>query len=99
MSRTVRRWSPQEDERLFRQVRAFPQNLHQCFLIVAEELDRTPGAVEIRWYTKVSKDPRNLCFFTASPSHVSKNRKNGEGERSNGNIWRRLLRVIRSIGG
>jgi hypothetical protein len=92
-----RRWTRQEDDRLLRQVRTFPQNLHRCFVIVAEETGRTEGAVANHWYTVVSKKPEALCFFTASPRHVSKNRKNGMGTTSNGNIWRRLLAVIRGL--
>jgi hypothetical protein len=89
-----RRWTKAEDQRLLRQVKAFPQNLHKCFLIVSEETGRTPGAVANHWYNKVSKDPENKCFFTASPKHISKNRKNGMGERSTMNIWRRILSII-----
>ena len=92
-----RRWTRQEDDRLLRQVRTFPQNLHRCFVIVAEETGSTEGAVANHWYTVVSKKPEALCFFTASPRHVSKNRKNGMGTTSNGNIWRRLLAVIRGL--
>ena len=92
-----KRWSAEEDARLLRQVRAFPQNLHKCFLIVSEELGRTEGAVANHWYTQLSKKPEALCFFTASPKHVSKNRKNGMGVESNGSIWRRLMSVIRNI--
>ena len=92
-----RRWSEAENRRLLAQVRTFPQNLHRCFMIVAEETGRTEGAVASHWYTVVSKKPEALCFFTASPRHVSKNRKNGMGTTSNGNIWRRLLAVIRGL--
>ena len=93
-----RKWTEEEDKRLLRQVRAFPQNLTRCFMIVAEELDRTPGSVANHWYTVVSKDPKNMCFFTASPKHVSKNRKNGMGEESNLSIWKRFMRILKSIG-
>jgi hypothetical protein len=92
-----RRWSQAEDERLLRQVRAFPQNLHKCFLIVSEETGRSPQAVQARWYTVVSKKPENMCFFTASERHVSKNRKNGMGVESNMSIWRRLINIIRNL--
>jgi hypothetical protein len=95
--RECRKWTPEEDARLLRQVRSFPQNLSKCFLIVSEELGRTQLAVANHWYTQLSKKPESLCFFTASPKHVSKNRKNGMGVESNGNIWRRLMAVIRSI--
>lgn len=96
--RTVKhgkRWERSEDLRLIRQVQAFPQNLHKCFVLVAQELGRTESGVAGRWYGHVSKDPANVCFFTASPKHVSKNRKNGMGEESNGSIWRRLMAIIK----
>lgn len=92
-----KRWSRSEDLLLIRQVQTFPQNLHKCFVIVAEALGRTESGVAGRWYGHVSQDPANMCFFTASPKHVSKNRKNGMGEESNSTIWRKLLAVIRSI--
>ena len=96
-NRFNKRWTLAEDERLARQVKAFPQNLHKCFLMVAEELGRTESAVAGRWYQHVSKNPANVCFFTASPRHVSKNRKNGEGVETNNSIWRRLMNIIRSL--
>ena len=95
--RDCKKWTRAEDERLLRQVRSFPQNLTKCFLIVSEEIGRTHSAVAGHWYTSLSKKPEALCFFTASPKHVSKNRKNGMGVESNNSIWRRLMAVIRSI--
>ena len=95
--RQCKRWNQSEDQMLLRYVKARPQNLHKCFLMVAEQTGRTEAAVAARWYTKVSKDPGNVCFFTASPKHVSKNRKNGMGTETNGSIWRRLMAVIRNI--
>lgn len=92
-----KRWTRSEDLRLARQVQAFPQNLHKCFLMVAEELGRTESGVAGRWYQHVSRDPQNLCFFTASPKHVSKNRKNGMGEEINNSIWRKLVSFLKSI--
>ena len=90
-------WTSQEDATVVRYVKARPQNLHKCFVMVAEQIDRTPGAVASHWYTKLSKDPGNLCFFTASTKHVSKNRKNGAGVTTNRSIWRRLLSIIKGI--
>ena len=92
-----RKWSHSEDLRLIRQIKARPQNLHKCFLIVAEELGRTEGAVASHWYSKLSKDPTVLCFFTASQQHVSKNRKNSMGVPSSTSIWQKLIRIIRSL--
>lgn len=92
-----RRWSAEEDATLLRYVKARPQNLHFCFMAVSEQIGRTPSAVQAHWYAVTSKKPENLCFFTASPHHVSKNRKNGMGVESNGTIWRRLMAAIRNL--
>ena len=92
-----KRWSNEEDQRLLRQVRSFPQNLHKCFLIVSEETGRTPQGVQAHWYSVLSKKPEAMCFFTASEKHVSKNRKNGMGVESTPSIWRRLMAVIRNL--
>jgi len=95
--RHFRVWTVEEDQILLRYVKARPQNLHKCFLMVSEQIGRTEGAVANRWYSKVSKNPSNVCFFTASPQHVSKNRKNGEGVETNNSIWRRLMNIIRGL--
>lgn len=97
MNRTNRKWTEEEDQRLLQQVRTFPQNLSKCFLIVAEVTGRTPGAVANHWYTVVSKKPNSTCFFTASPKHISRNRKNGKGVESTRTIWQRLMSIIRNI--
>ena len=92
-----KRWTAEEDKKLLTQVRVFPQNLKKCFMIVSEETGRTVGAVSNHWYTKLSKDPDNLVFFTASAKHVSRNRKNGMGEESNMSVWKKLCNAIKSI--
>lgn len=92
-----KRWNTTEDDLLFRTVRAFPFNLHKCFMMVAEQTGRTSTAVEARWYGHVSKTPNAVAFFTASPQHISRNRKNGKGVESNSNIWRRLMAAIKNI--
>lgn len=97
MERTHRKWTEEEDNLLLRQVRAFPQNLSKCFLMVAQNTDRTPGAVANHWYSVVSKRPNVVCFFTASSKHIAKNRKNGKGVKSTPNIWRKLLAIIRNL--
>jgi len=91
---TARKWTEAEDDRLYRQVKAFPQNLHKCFLMVAEELGRTPGAVESRWYTYVSRKPQYAGFVTLSAQHKSLNRKNGTGEPSTEGVFNRVLRLL-----
>lgn len=97
MIKQYKRWTAEEDARLLQQVRAFPQNLNKCFLIVSQVTGRTPGAVANHWYSTVSKDPQNTCFFTASTQHISKNRKNGKGVVSSPSIWKRLLNIIKNL--
>lgn len=93
-NRTARRWTEQEDRRLLNQIRVFPNNLHKCFIIVAEAIDRTPTACASRWYTKLSKDPANAMFLTVSERHKILNRKNGEGVRSSRSVFQRILRIL-----
>ena len=99
--RHCKKWTREEDERLIRQLRAYPHNLHKCFLLVSEELGRSEKAIAAHWYQKLSKSDRlqkEPVLFTASARAVSKNRKNGMGQESNPGIWRRLLTVLRSLG-
>lgn len=95
--RRNRRWTNEEDQILLRHVKARPQNLHYCFMMVSEMIGRTEGAIANHWYSVVSKKPEVLCFFTASPHHVSRNRKNGAGVESNGSVWRRFVSILRNI--
>lgn len=97
MNRTKRKWTVEEEDRLLQQVRAFPQNLTKCFLIVSESIGRTPRAVANHWYTVVSKKPNSTCFFVASPKHVSSNRKNSEGVKTPRSIWQRLMQIIHNL--
>ena len=90
-------WTPQEDARLLRQVETFPHNLSRCFIIVAEEIGRTPSAVQAHWYSSLSKKTEEIAFFTASRHHVAKNRKNGMGVTTSLSIWRRLYNIIRNL--
>lgn len=95
--KTYKKWTLEEDTKVVNQVRALPQNLTKCFLVLSEVLDRTPGSIANHWYTVLSRDPKNMCFFTASPKHISANRKNGMGEESNMNVWKKLCKIIKSI--
>jgi len=97
MDKNCSKWTEEEEKRLLQQVRAFPQNLSKCFIIVSEVIGRSPRAVEQHWYTVLSKRPDVTCFFTASPKHIARNRKNGKGVESNRSIWQRLLTIIRNI--
>ena len=95
--RTLKKWTEDEEQRLIRQVRAFPQNLNKCFLIVSEEIERTQTAVASHWYSVTSKRPDVICFFTTSTKYVAKNRKNGEGVPSTTSIWKKFLKILKRI--
>lgn len=97
MSRTINKWTDSEDTRLFSQVKAYPQNLSKCFIIVGEELGRSPKAVAAHWYTKVSKDPRFIGFVTVSSCHKSPNRKNGTGTPCTPSLFKRVLQLLKLI--
>lgn len=97
MNSNYRKWTTEEDEVLIRKVKEHPQNLTRCFISVSLSIDRTPSAVAYHWYAVVSKRPNSTCFFTASPKHISRNRKNSNGTACNRNIWQRLLALIRGI--
>jgi len=89
-----RKWTKDEDTRLLRQVKAFPQNLNQCFIIVGEELGRSKGAVAARWYQHVSRDPMNAAFLSISTKQKMFNRKNGKGVPSTPTLFRRILKLL-----
>jgi hypothetical protein len=92
-----RRWTEAEDKKVFKQVSTFPQNLAKCFILVSEDLGRTPGSVAYRWYIHISKDPRYLGFFTASSKHLSRNRKNGFGVPIKETVWQKFLKLINKL--
>jgi len=66
-----RKWTQAEDLRLIRQVTAFPQNMSRCFIMVSDEIGRTPKACEDRWYGHLARDRRNTCLLAmgGSPSY------------------------------
>lgn len=90
----AKRWTPAEEDQLINAVRLHPNNLAKCFISVASDINRTPSAVAGHWYTKASKRKDVLCFFTASSSHLSRNRKNGAGESIKESMWKRFLKII-----
>ena len=91
-----KRWSQEEDRVLLNQVKRSPTNLKHAFVRTSEILEgeRTPHSCAQRWYSHVSKDPRNTCFITVSSKHKSPNRKNGEGEPCTPSIFTRILRIL-----
>ena len=95
--KVLKRWTDEEDQKLIRQVMAYPQNLNRCFLMVAEETGRSKSAVAAHWYSVLSKKPEVYCFFTASSTYVSRNRKNGVGVMTKPSIWQKFLSIIKGI--
>lgn len=95
--KVLKRWTDEEDQKLIRQVMTYPQNLNRCFLMVAEETGRSKSAVAARWYSVLSKKPEVYCFFTASSTYVSRNRKNGVGVMTKPSIWQKFLSIIKGI--
>lgn len=108
MTTQRKKWTTEEDNRLLRQIEAFPHNLNKCFFIVSQELTeqyesegtgapRTPTACAARWYTVLSKRPNITQFATISKHHLSRNRKNGMGIPINYSVWRRFMTLIRNF--
>lgn len=92
-----KKWTDGEDALLFDRVRMSSTNLAKCFLVVADELQRSPKSVAHRWYTVVSKKEGLCAFGVISSQHFSKNRKNGEGVPITSSLWRRFLNLIRNL--
>lgn len=74
-----RRWTTEEEDILVQAVQAHPQNLSDCFRLVASRLNRTERAVTLHWYMSlnVSANPRvGTLFMTISDHSLYINRKN-----------------------
>lgn len=91
------RWTDAEDQIVFNEIKNSPFNLSKCFIIAGAKINRTPLAVEMRWYTSISKNPQYKGFFTVSSKHLSMNRKNGMGVSIDKSLWQRLLDVIKNV--
>lgn len=91
------RWSKEEEDTLLRQVSAFPQNLHTCFIAVSEQIGRTPGAVANHWYSRTSKSPKAHAFGLMTQNYYSKNRKNGVGVEISHSVWNRFCNLIKAF--
>jgi hypothetical protein len=99
MSRTLKRWTPEEERVLRDQVSRRPNNLSEAFRRTAALTDRTFRSVEQHWYY-IIKHQTNVCFMTASDKSVSPNRKNVIGEDTaikpkKKSWWRNLLSLFR----
>lgn len=94
MKRTVRKWTPEEDQEIVNQVRNHPWNMHYCFLAVGAKIGRSTIAVESRWYTKVSKNPRNAAIIVLTPVSKCLNRKNSKGNTSRSGMFWRIFKML-----
>jgi hypothetical protein len=79
MSRTIKRWTPEEERVLRDQVSRRPNNLSEAFRRTSVLIDRTTSAVSYHWYY-IIKHQTNVCFMTASDKSISPNKKNVIGE-------------------
>lgn len=70
---TKKKWTKEEENILSQAVKANPQNLCKAFKEAAEKLDRTEGAIKLRWYTKTKHN--SICFITISQEKKIKNGK------------------------
>lgn len=93
-----RRWTKEEEETLVQAVKANPQNLSLAFKLVAKSLNRTPNAVQFKWYDKVKKD--SICFVTISQSKKLKNGKVSTQQskntplKSTKSIWIKIKKLL-----
>ncbi len=74
MSRTAKRWTPEEERVLRDQVSRRPNNLSEAFRRTSDLTGRTFNSVMCHWYY-TTKHQTNVCFMTASNKSVSPNRK------------------------
>lgn len=97
--RKGQKWTREENDILFNNVRRSPQNMRQCFSFVALQTNRTPTGVAAHWYSVSKKPDAPFLLGLISSKYIIKNRKNGQGVESNPVIWRRLLNVLRDLFG
>ena len=91
-----RSWTEDEDKVIISHIKNDPSNIKEALKIAANELGRTYGACQSRWYMYISKheDKYHTCFVTISRKRYAKNRKNVKmdiPEHSKGSVWTRLL--------
>lgn len=78
MKKTRTKWTPHEDSVLRSYVEKHPENLHYCFFLASKELNKTPTAVESRWYSKLKHQPvhKGVVFMLFSKFRQFINCKN-----------------------
>lgn len=95
-----RKYTPEEDEAIFRAVKDSTTSLKASFISVALELDRSPQSVAYRWYTVLSNPEHPNYMGTAmiliKEHRAGINRTNTEKFpiKTHVSIWKRILRFL-----
>lgn len=94
-----RPWTDDEDKVIIRHIKVDPSNIKAALRAAAEELGRTYGACQSRWYMHISKheDKYHTCFVTISRRKYARNRKNVKEDipvHAQNSIWTKLLRFF-----
>jgi len=73
-----RKWTEEEDRIVLNAVKEHANNLRFAFESVSSQLDRTPTAISMRWYSVISKntDRYSIALMCVSKNSCSINRKN-----------------------
>ena len=84
-------WTPNEEEKLIKNVQKHVLCLKRAFEQTAKEINRSPKAIASHWYTHTSRDQKHVLFLTMSGKHVAFNRKNSKGQASTMPLFRKVL--------
>jgi hypothetical protein len=96
--KVIKRWSQQEDQILLDTLRVYGHKGNSyCFMVVADQIGRSKGAVMAHWYTVLSKRDDVWIGTYITQNSATKNRKNGAGVTSSPAVWKRVLRIISGL--
>lgn len=94
----IRRWTPQEDRTLIKQIELHPNSRKAAFEATARLLDRTVSGVANRWYTIVSLRTDTLCFATVSKTQQVNNRsratRKAPAKKRTENWWKKVMKLL-----
>lgn len=97
-----KKWTPEEDAQILALVKDNAVNLKTAFETAAIQLDRTPSACTVRWYTVISKNPNkdSIAFMCISNKSCGVNRKNcktntGMEESFISKIWSKIFNMFK----
>lgn len=63
---TRKRYTPEEDEAIFKAIQETPHNIKKCFMMLSLELEREPKSISNRWYNYLSNPESKHYMGTAS---------------------------------